>query len=541
MTDFVQAWFEGCLRLLVPGAAVAILSGILLRQRARLEALAWGGVCLSMILTPVILATTPRVEIRVRPLSTPLMDVAHFVDRGVRISSPDASPDPWNHVHYQRTEAGRDRLVFLFWAAGGVLVILAIAVSSLRLTIRLRSQPPILHPWIPVVEARLGLGHGTVTVHPRCRSPLTIGLTAPRILLPPSSLQWEEAKIEAVLAHEISHFRNRDPLWNAVGLATCCLYWFHPLSWFAFFRMRHRCEDASDQAAVAAVGSPRRYARYLVEIAGETLRTPGRGVFARPWAMMARPSSLRRRVDRILRNPESGPRMGRVGRAGIVAASLVLGLAAATVGVRFAAARVPLASSPIARPLLSALASGNPQLRADALFKLSRWASRQDEVIPLLLGHLRDSEPIPRMPRWSFSRDNWAPANSSWEGPSPGEVAALGLASIGEACAPALIRMLDDPDPTVRRNAAWALGELRHPRGISARGMRRLRRAVSDPDATVRAAAAWSLGDIGSPDSEPVLRAALRREGNPRARAEEAASLRAVEAGLSLEFFRHRD
>jgi HEAT repeat protein len=78
--------------------------------------------------------------------------------------------------------------------------------------------------------------------------------------------------------------------------------------------------------------------------------------------------------------------------------------------------------------------------------------------------------------------------------------------ALGQACA-------RDKSVAVRGTAAWALGQLdpkEAPRGLID--------AVADDDEDVRTKAAWALSEIGDAAAVPVLRDALRREKNDRAR-----------------------
>jgi HEAT repeat protein len=66
----------------------------------------------------------------------------------------------------------------------------------------------------------------------------------------------------------------------------------------------------------------------------------------------------------------------------------------------------------------------------------------------------------------------------------------------------ALVTQLDNPDPTVRRHAAWFLQDA-GPHGGPA--VQRLIEALGDDDPKVRSFASWSLGDIGLPSKRAEL------------------------------------
>jgi HEAT repeat protein len=68
-----------------------------------------------------------------------------------------------------------------------------------------------------------------------------------------------------------------------------------------------------------------------------------------------------------------------------------------------------------------------------------------------------------------------------------------------------VLRLLDDPDVTVRRHACGCLHDYGDERAVAALvGVLR-----GDPDAQVRGSAAMALGGIGSPGAIPALLAAI--------------------------------
>ena len=97
---------------------------------------------------------------------------------------------------------------------------------------------------------------------------------------------------------------------------------------------------------------------------------------------------------------------------------------------------------------------------------------------------------------WDSGR--WSPALQTFKHPSPGEQAAIALASFGRRALAPLINQLDSPNATVRRNAAWAIGELTAMvPGERAGAVPQLITLLSDTDEWVRMAAARALGELG--------------------------------------------
>lgn len=94
--------------------------------------------------------------------------------------------------------------------------------------------------------------------------PVTIGVLAPTILLPISWTEWEHDKLDAVIAHEISHVIRRDTLSQCVSLLHRAIFWFSPLAWWLNRHITELAEEASDEAALSAGAERRGYARALL-------------------------------------------------------------------------------------------------------------------------------------------------------------------------------------------------------------------------------------------------------------------------------------
>src|SRR5258706_8221788 len=80
----------------------------------------------------------------------------------------------------------------------------------------------------------------------RVASPVTIGVLHPAILLPLDWRDWDSAKLDAVLAHERSHIRRRDPAVQFVSAIHRALLWANPLSWFLDRSIVRTAEQISD-------------------------------------------------------------------------------------------------------------------------------------------------------------------------------------------------------------------------------------------------------------------------------------------------------
>ena len=117
------------------------------------------------------------------------------------------------------------------------------------------------------------------------------------------------------------------------------------------------------------------------------------------------------------------------------------------------------------------------------------------EAIPSLIAMLGDDTKTEFVKCWDTGR--WSPALQTFKHPSPGEQAAIALASFGRRAFVPLTNQLDSPNATVRRNAAWAIGELTAMLpGERAGAVPQLITLLSDSDEWVRMAAARALGEL---------------------------------------------
>ena len=108
-----------------------------------------------------------------------------------------------------------------------------------------------------------------------------MGLVHPVIYLS-SGLDSESRKV--VLCHERVHLQRRDYLWKPAALVICCVHWFNPLVWLAFYLMNMDCEMSCDEKVVKLLGeeSKKIYSYTLLEEAsgGEWKRYRGGSICA---------------------------------------------------------------------------------------------------------------------------------------------------------------------------------------------------------------------------------------------------------------------
>jgi beta-lactamase regulating signal transducer with metallopeptidase domain len=240
-------------------------------------------------------------------------------------------------------------LILIAWALGALGLLAVSARSVFRLGRRLRSRPRVvggtLHAQLRGLAAEAGLqGSVRLSCSSRLPVPVALGVLRPEICVPPRALAGlSDEQQEGMLAHELAHLARRDPFWLLLGQGIACLLFFQPLNWVARRRLREIAEMLSDEWAVARTGRPLSLAACLAEVAGWSV-----GSSALPVPGMAdRPSSLGRRIRRLLDETRAPEAPGR--RVWLAAAMGVLVIAVAAAAPAISAAHPEPPQAPAAK------------------------------------------------------------------------------------------------------------------------------------------------------------------------------------------------
>ncbi len=200
------------------------------------------------------------------------------------------------------------------WLLGAVVATLPLAAGVRELR-RIRREGATFD--VEGVDPRVA-----VLTHDGVSGPMTFGVLQPAIVFPSEAREWDPADVQRAMQHELEHVRRRDCLVDAVARVTCALYWFHPLAWLSWHRMRLEAERACDDAVLRESGAVE-YAEQLVSLAARVTATPA------PLLAMAGARDLTRRVQAVLdRSQHRGRAGGAVVGSACVAALCALGLVA---------------------------------------------------------------------------------------------------------------------------------------------------------------------------------------------------------------------
>ena len=162
------------------------------------------------------------------------------------------------------------RVLSMVWLAGMLGFLGYHAYSYLRMRHRIRRPDNSVRQVEPGI-CEIDGGHLS----------FVMGLVHPVIYLS-SGLDPESRKV--VLCHERVHLQRRDYLFKPAALVICCVHWFNPLVWLAFYLMNMDCEMSCDEKVVKLLGeeSKKIYSYTLLEEAsgGEWKRYRGGSICA---------------------------------------------------------------------------------------------------------------------------------------------------------------------------------------------------------------------------------------------------------------------
>ena len=356
----------------------------------------------------------------------------------------------------------------------------------------------------------LNVKHVSVTSSAEARVPYTIGTLHPLIVLPRAFSSADEDRLLSVIGHEMAHVKRRDFLTNLLCELVALPIWFHPLTFLIKRQIDRTRELACDELVTKHVLVPKVYARSLLWAAHVSRQYSSQAFIL----SIFDGKILEERIVRLMQNNRrigAGP--ARVvmfaALAVLCASALSLSMfslelqtqARAAVTQTIQSLNLPAAvQDPVTPTVTASQPRTEAQLNATSADERAMSACKAGregnvDAIPALVAMLGDDSKTQLITCWDSGR--WSPALQTFKHPSPGEQAALALASMGRKAFAPLSQQLDSSNATVRRNAAWAIGELTNMMpGERAGAVPQLITLLGDSDEWVRMAAARALGEL---------------------------------------------
>ena len=227
------------------------------------------------------------------------------------------------------------------WIAGTVVMMFRFLFSLLSARRLLRRMMPIENEAVRALADRIAKRmwvYRSITLLQNEVStvPFTLGLVRPKIVLPATAVEnWTEAQLQTILTHEIAHIQRGDIWGQWLTQWVLCLYWFHPLVWFAAWRIRVTREMACDDLVLLNGEEPADFAEMLLELAN-SFSSKHRLALGCGVAIFERKNIVQQRITAIL-NRET--RRFPIGKLGTFALLFI-----ATIGLTFASSLSPFMS-----------------------------------------------------------------------------------------------------------------------------------------------------------------------------------------------------
>lgn len=219
--------------------------------------------------------------------------------------------------------------LFFLWSSGATLCAAAYLRQWLKYRRYIRQASPVtqsdLLRLVEEFRSRFSLRRSIrLVTSDRTLTPFTSGLLRPVIYLPESLIRLQaQESISAVIAHEIAHIKRSDAFWLLLQHLLHCVYFFHPVVWFANHRIHDAREQICDQLAIATCRmSPSSYGYSLLFVV--KLRLFGdEGVKLLP-AFSSQYKTIRDRIRRLPQSATLTKRRRRLIDALLLLAALLL-------------------------------------------------------------------------------------------------------------------------------------------------------------------------------------------------------------------------
>jgi hypothetical protein len=409
---------ESALRSFLLGAAVWVGLRLLRVKNPHMQMTAWTLVLLASLAMPAVMRVV-TVTIPAAPpaplaqMIWPAPAIIPPVIEGTPQPAPPslseprtaekAAPAPRDGIEAvaRSTVDWRTAATAVYALVGAML--LARLVIGVVLTWRLaRAARPVRAGWAAGVDVRVSDVVGV---------PVTFGST---ILLPAEYIGWSTAKRRAVLAHERAHVAHADFYLLLFAAINRAVFWFNPFAWWQFAWLAELAEIISDDAALETLEDRPSYAGILLDVARRRQRAPAA-------LAMARPSTVRQRVERILAAREAPARANWRQRALVAGALLPLVALCAVTVARGTPPAQPLPAAPEAREQSDAVSSRYagfyqvwPRVVLTIAVEGEHLSARFTGQAPFALTRASDTDYVSVAPpvRVSFALDGEAPASA---------------------------------------------------------------------------------------------------------------------------------
>ena len=159
--------------------------------------------------------------------------------------------------------------VLIIWLAGMAIALTFFSVIYIKKHRQLRFALPIcgndfIDEWVAQHKRYRRI---TIMQSERLTTPIAVGISKPRIILPKSMDLSDKPLLNHVLMNEYYHIRRCDSLWKILLAVGLCVHWFNPLIWAMFVLANRDLELTCDEMVLRHFGAETREA-YAYSIIG---------------------------------------------------------------------------------------------------------------------------------------------------------------------------------------------------------------------------------------------------------------------------------
>jgi beta-lactamase regulating signal transducer with metallopeptidase domain len=177
-------------------------------------------------------------------------------------------------------------ILLSIWLLGSLALLLLRLYQWLWLSVIVKTASPL------DIDASIPVRETTNTFEPGI-----FGIFSPTLLMPAGIVSHlAPAQLDAILAHELCHWRRRDNLAAALHMLVEVLFWFHPLVWWLGGRLVVERERACDEAVIQSGRDREIYAEGILKVCQHYVELPA-------CAAGVSGGLLRKRIEGIMTNP----------------------------------------------------------------------------------------------------------------------------------------------------------------------------------------------------------------------------------------------
>lgn len=193
-----------------------------------------------------------------------------------------------------RTVAVMELLPWI-WAGGMAFMAVVLLISNLHFAKKLRRSRTTME--ISGVPLRVYLTNCVAT-------PCLFGLVKPCIYLTEETAS-DETMQRHVIAHELSHYRERDHIWSVLRCLCLVLHWYNPLVWWAAVLSKRDAELSCDERTIRALGEEQRTAYGRTLIGMTCVQRDPKALMLTATTMLGTQKALKERIKLIAQKPKA--------------------------------------------------------------------------------------------------------------------------------------------------------------------------------------------------------------------------------------------